>query len=270
MAINQVIAPNSVPTVVGDYVAQNAHLMGFMTQVNMQAFVLTDPTTADKPKIALGSYINHGGSLYKVEGADESITGTPADGKVYVRVTGSATLSASFISDISGYSYNHAYGSMTSGGYTLLPYVVVKAGNNWLKYRYDWIGQGGMVDQDLRTVDTPTFSKINVGRGETEVLKVKFHERVELDTMDPYNLPEMEVGEVGFFEIKCTDCEIDEGPNIKTPLSPDDGLAVYFCSALAGGGLSTKREIVTLIRDSKIIDLNLFYNLCFLLVVRQA
>lgn len=176
MAINKVVAPNSVPTNVSDYVAQNAHMMGFMTQVNMQAFVLTDPTTADKPKIALGSYINHGGSLYKVEGADESITGTPADGKVYVRVTGSATLSASFISDISGYSYNHAYGTMTSGAYTLLPYVVIKVGTSWLKYRYDAVhklqatsldtGQGAnelyAMNQDVRTTDSPTFAKLKL------------------------------------------------------------------------------------------------------------
>jgi hypothetical protein len=176
MAINKVVAPNSVPTNVSDYVAQNAHMMGFMTQVNMQAFVLTDPTTADKPKIALGSYINHGGSLYKVEGADESITGTPADGKVYVRVTGSATLSASFISDISGYSYNHAYGTMTSGAYTLLPYEIRKSGSNWVKYRYDAVqklqaetlntGQGDNLlypmDQGVKTTDNVKFENISL------------------------------------------------------------------------------------------------------------
>jgi DNA-binding beta-propeller fold protein YncE len=176
MAINKVVAPNSVPTNVSDYVAQNAHMMGFMTQVNMQAFVLTDPTTADKPKVALGSYIAHGGSLYKVEGGDETISGSPADGKVYVRVTGNATLSASFISDISGYSYNHAYGTMTSGAYTLLPYVVIKAGNSWLKYRYDAVqklqaetlntGQGDNLlypmNQAVRETDSVKFENISL------------------------------------------------------------------------------------------------------------
>ena len=67
--ISKVSAPNSVPTDISDYVAQNAHMMAFMNQVNMQAFVLTNPTTSDKPKIGLGSYISHGGSLYKVETA---------------------------------------------------------------------------------------------------------------------------------------------------------------------------------------------------------
>ncbi len=210
MAINKVVAPNSVPTNVSDYVAQNAHMMGFMTQVNMQAFVLTDPTTADKPKIALGSYIAHGGSLYKVESGDETISGSPADGKVYVRVTGNATLSASFISDISGYSYNHAYGSMTSGGYTLLPYVIIKSGNSWLKYRFDAVhklqaetintGQGDNLlypmDQAVRTTDAVAFATVNTGFGANEIYRIT--------TSDSYfskTLPPMIIGEIKFYRI---------------------------------------------------------------------
>ena len=208
MAINKVVAPNSVPTNVSDYVAQNAHMMGFMTQVNMQAFVLTDPTTADKPKVALGSYIAHGGSLYKVEGGDETISGSPADGKVYVRVTGSATLSASFVSDISAYTYNHAYGSMTSGGYTLLPYVIIKSGNSWLKYRFDAVhklqaetintGQGDFkVGQNLRPSDAVSFATVNAGRGATIVPKYEhFGQQVAESSI---TLPSMGTGEIRTF-----------------------------------------------------------------------
>ncbi len=165
--ISRVSAPNSVPTDISDYVAQNAHMMAFMNQVNMQAFVLTGPTTTDKPKIGLGSYISHGGSLYKVETADEDIAGSPADGKVYVRVTGDATLSASFVTDISSYNYNHAYGTLTSGSYTLLPYEIRKSGSSWLKYRYD--ASKGTTDQDLRTTDAPTFATINTGQGNFKI-----------------------------------------------------------------------------------------------------
>ncbi len=165
--ISKVSAPNSVPTDISDYVAQNAHMMAFMNQVNMQAFVLTNPTTSDKPKIGLGSYISHGGSLYKVETAAEDIAGSPADGKVYVRVTGDATLSASFVTDISSYNYNHAYGTLTSGSYTLLPYEIRKSGSSWLKYRYD--ASKGTTDQDLRTTDAPTFATINTGQGNFKI-----------------------------------------------------------------------------------------------------
>ena len=178
--ISKVSAPNSVPTDISDYVAQNAHMMAFMNQVNMQAFVLTNPTTSDKPKIGLGSYISHGGSLYKVETADEDIVGSPADGKVYVRVTGDATLSASFVTDISSYNYNHAYGTLTSGSYTLLPYEIRKSGSSWLKYRYDAVqrlqaeslntGQGDFkIGQNLRPTDNVEFATVDTGQGANEL-----------------------------------------------------------------------------------------------------
>jgi hypothetical protein len=164
--IVKVTAPNSVPTDISDYQAQNAHMMAFMNQVNMQAFILTNPTTLSKPKIAQGTYISHGGSLYKVDSTDEDIAGSPSDGKVYIRVTGDATLSASFITDISGYTYNHAYGALTNGNYTLLPYELRKSGSDWLKYRFDILGT---TDQNLRTTDNVNFNTVNTGQGATEV-----------------------------------------------------------------------------------------------------
>lgn len=164
--IVKVTAPNSVPTDISDYQAQNAHMMAFMNQVNMQAFILTNPTTLSKPKIAQGTYISHGGSLYKVDSTDEDISGSPSDGKVYIRVTGDATLTASFITDISGYTYNHAYGALTNGNYTLLPYELRKSGSDWLKYRFDILGT---TDQNLRTTDNVNFNTVNTGQGATEV-----------------------------------------------------------------------------------------------------
>src|SRR5690554_2260802 len=164
--IVKVTAPNSVPTDISDYQAQNAHMMAFMNQVNMQAFILTNPTTLSKPKIAQGTYISHGGSLYKVDSTDEDIAGSPSDGKVYIRVTGDATLTASFITDISGYTYNHAYGALTNGNYTLLPYELRKSGSDWLKYRFDILGT---TDQNLRTTDNVNFNTVNTGQGATEV-----------------------------------------------------------------------------------------------------
>ena len=249
MAINKVVAPNSVPTNVSDYVAQNAHMMGFMTQVNMQAFVLTDPTTADKPKVALGSYIAHGGSLYKVEGGDETISGSPADGNVYVRVTGNAALSASCISDISGYSYNHAYGTMTSGAYTLLPYEIRKSGSNWVKYRYDFLGTTDQdlrttdspkfntintgdgdfkVGQNLRTTDAPTFAAVNTGFGANEVFKISSSWSYLPAGDDTFIIPSMVLGEVKFLGISFG--KVTANRTIKITL-PDDGLFYVIASS---------------------------------------
>jgi hypothetical protein len=167
--IVKVTAPNSVPTDISDYQAQNAHMMAFMNQVNMQAFILTNPTVLSKPKVAQGTYISHGGSLYKVDSTDEDISGSPSDGKVYIRVTGDATLTASFITDISGYTYNHAYGALTNGNYTLLPYELRKSGSDWLKYRFDILGT---TDQNLRTTDNVNFNTVNTGQGDNKLYRM--------------------------------------------------------------------------------------------------
>lgn len=202
--ISKITAPNSVPTNISDYVAQNAHMMAFMNQVNMQAFILTDPIGLSKPKIAQGTYISHGGSLYKVDSNDEDITGAPSDGKVYVRVTGDATLTASFVTDISSYSYNHAYGSLTSGAYTLLPYELRKSGSDWLKYRYDMTK--GTTDQNLRTVDDVEFGKIiantiNTGYGDNKVSKISHQEfdNLVITSRASSTLSSMQLFEIRFF-----------------------------------------------------------------------
>jgi len=158
MAITKVTAPNSVPTAVSDYEAQNNHLIGFINQVNNQSFILTDPTGTDAPNIKQGSYINHGGNLYLVDTEDYTPSGSPADGNVYIRVSGDATLTAEFITDISGYAYNQAYGNMVNSTYTLLPYLLVLASSAWTKYRLDVTTPQYRMNQDLRTTDSPVFA----------------------------------------------------------------------------------------------------------------
>jgi len=158
MAITKVTAPNSVPTSVSDYEAQNNHLIGFINQVNNQSFILTDPTGTDAPDIKQGSYINHGGNLYLVDTEDYTPSGSPADGNVYIRVSGDATLTAEFITDISGYAYNQAYGNLVNSTYTLLPYLLVLASSAWTKYRLDVTTPQYRMNQDLRTTDNVTFA----------------------------------------------------------------------------------------------------------------
>ena len=123
MALIRVAQYNSTPTVVGDYQAQNAHLQAFINQLMTQQFILDSGT--DQPVIKHGCYISHGGSLY-VADADTAITGSPADGSVYIRVSGTTSLTVEFVNDISGYAWNHVYTALTSGSYTLLPYLIVK------------------------------------------------------------------------------------------------------------------------------------------------
>jgi hypothetical protein len=134
MALIRVAQYSSTPTVVGDYQAQNAHLQAFTNQLMTQQFIL-DAGTA-QPIIKQGCYVSHGGSLY-VADADTAITGSPSDGSVYIRVSGTTSLTVEFVNDISGYAWNPVYTALTSGSYTLLPYLIVKAGTFWARYNFN-------------------------------------------------------------------------------------------------------------------------------------
>ena len=103
MALIRVAQYNSTPTVVEDYQAQNAHLQAFTNQLMTQQFILDAGT--DQPVIKQGCYVSHGGSLY-IADADTAITGSPADGSVYIRVSGTTPLTVEFVTDISGYAWN--------------------------------------------------------------------------------------------------------------------------------------------------------------------
>lgn len=193
MALVRVAQYNSTPTVVGDYQAQNAHLQAFTNQLLTQQFILDSGTA--QPVIKQGCYVSHGGSLY-VADADTSITGSPSDGSVYIRVSGSTSLTVEFVNDISGYAWNPVYSALTSGSYTLLPYLIVKASTVWTRYNFNPnnqqfgslaslavignatvggtlgvtgaisgaslnTGSGAMTfNQGVKTTDSPTFSTI--------------------------------------------------------------------------------------------------------------
>lgn len=207
MAITKIIAPSSIPATVADYQAQNSHLMAFINQINSQAFILSDPNGTVEPTIKQGAYISHGGSLYIVDTVDATISGTPSDGTVYIRVSGTDTLTAEYVTDILSYAWNSAYNAMISGSYTLLPYMLIKSGTSWTKYRFeqhkqslgtfkslnvaDNITLGGTVDghdidgeldtlnsdvstlnsrinQDLKTTASPTFVNVHAKVNDAE------------------------------------------------------------------------------------------------------
>jgi hypothetical protein len=161
--ITKVAQFSSTPTAVSDYEAQNAHLMAFINQVNSQAFILTNPTGTTEPTIKQDTYINHGGTLYTVDTADETISGTPADGNVYIRLSVSGdNLVASYVTDISAFTWSQVYGYLSNGTDIILPYMLVKSGTSWTKYRMDIKTPQYVTDQNLRTTDSPTFSDATI------------------------------------------------------------------------------------------------------------
>lgn len=177
MALVRVAQYSSTPTVVGDYQAQNAHLQAFTNQLMTKQFILDSGTA--QPVIKQGCYVSHGGSLY-IADADTAITGSPADGSVYIRVSGTTSLTVEFVTDISGYAWNPVYTALTSGSYTLLPYLIVKASTVWTRYNFNPnnqsfgaikatsidTGYGAMTfDQGVKTTDSPTFAKLTLTTG---------------------------------------------------------------------------------------------------------
>jgi hypothetical protein len=159
--ITQVANPSSVPSAVADYEAQNAHISAFNNIVNNQPFILTNSGGTGLPAIKLGAYIQYGGNLYVVDTEDYAITGTPVDGNNYIRLSGTTTLTAEWIQDISSYVWNEVYGYKESGSYFLLPYLVVKDGTEYAKYT-NFPVYPSFTDQDLKTTDSPTFAKLKL------------------------------------------------------------------------------------------------------------
>jgi len=105
-------------------------------------------------------------------------------------VSGTTSLTVEFVTDISGYAWNPVYSALTSGSYTLLPYLLIKASSVWGRYNFNAnaqafgdtrlnslavtgaisgasvdTGQGAtdvhLMNQNLRTTDNVSFANIN-------------------------------------------------------------------------------------------------------------
>lgn len=168
MALIRVAQYNSTPTLVTDYQAQNAHLQAFTNQLMTQQFILDSGLA--QPIIKQGCYVSHGGSLY-VADADTAITGSPSDGSVYIRVSGTTSLTVEFVNDISGYAWNPVYTALTSGSYTLLPYLIVKASTLWTRYNFNPNNQqfGAVKCESLAVTGAISGASVDTGQGATEV-----------------------------------------------------------------------------------------------------
>ena len=170
MALTRVAQYSSTPTLVTDYQAQNAHLQAFTNQLMTQQFILDSGTA--QPVIKQGGYVSHGGSLY-IADADTAITGSPSDGSVYIRVSGTTSLTVEFVTDISGYAWNPVYTALTSGSYTLLPYLIIKAGSYWSRFNFNNNGQafGGIYAERATITGAISGASVDTGYGANEVYK---------------------------------------------------------------------------------------------------
>ena len=137
MAISKVLQYNSTPTVVADYQAQNAHLQAMINKANGSMGILKQATIATIPSISQGAYISMGGTLYVVDTSDYTILGTAIAGLNYIRLGVSGdNLTATWVQDISSYTWNSVYNYYTNGTNALLPYVV-NFDTNYYVSRFD-------------------------------------------------------------------------------------------------------------------------------------
>lgn len=129
------------PSTTDDYNKQNALIQQLLFQYNLKTLFVTRFNTFLKPKIAQGVSIHHGGAQFVVNTSDYDISGTPSDGRVYIKLTRVGDqLQASFINSASGFSWNYIYcGFYNIGGDQLLPYIIIvtNSGVNWFKYTLD-------------------------------------------------------------------------------------------------------------------------------------
>ncbi len=156
MAIIKVSQFNSTPTVVADYQAQNAHLQAMINKANGSMGVLKQTSLSTIPTIAQGGYISMGGTLYVVDTSDYTILGSLSAGLNYIALAVSGdNLTATWVQDISTYSWNAVYNYYTNGTNALLPYVV-NYDTNYYIGRFDLT-----FNQALKTTDAVKFASVD-------------------------------------------------------------------------------------------------------------
>jgi len=182
MAITKVGAMTDPPGD-GDYAILQAKLDAYAKQIGNQGMILTQWTnTIAVPKIAMGSYITHGGTLFVVDTEDFAVSAPAGDGTYYLKVAASGdTLAVSWVASLSGYTWNAIYnGLYHSDESQILPYQLVKAGATLTKRKItnlmqgagfvtvDWTGATNYVDQGVKTTDSPTFVNVHATVNDAE------------------------------------------------------------------------------------------------------
>lgn len=199
MAITKMNVYRNPPEDITDYEAMVEKLDMYARMVGGAGMILTEWTNASEwPKLAMGSYIFHGGASYLVDTEDYEI-GAPGNGTHYLRIAASGeTLAVSWISSLTGYAWNPIYNGLYHADQSqILPYQLVVAGASREKWKITNLAQGGgfitanwegrvrmesvntgqgdfKIGQNLRPTDNVEFAKglftlIDTGHGENEL-----------------------------------------------------------------------------------------------------
>lgn len=194
MAITLVTTPDpSAPYTAADYGYQNGLIIA--NEVPMLSVLDNWELVASEPVIKSGTYIRHANSTYLTSG-DETISGTPAAGYNYIEITlTGSTLTAAWVTSVSGYTFNQASGGIYNGaGKQLLPdicyldgasyirgrcmgmdynFVYLASGNFLLSSGFNTLGanidtSGGDIDTSNGDIEIGT-GNINIGSGQLTI-----------------------------------------------------------------------------------------------------
>ena len=212
MAITKLLSPNTPNPITagpnGDWDLAMAQLTAVKKLLAGEQMMLTEWTNATtQPKLALGTHLQHKGSIYVVDTEDYALPALGGNGTYYIVLEPSgSSLVGSWVTSLGGYTWDATYNGLYNGDKLVLPYQIVVDGSDIVKRKIlnpwidggfttvDWMGNvrgaslavtgaisGASVNtghganelypmnQGVRTTDAVTFATVNTGQGATEV-----------------------------------------------------------------------------------------------------
>lgn len=159
MAITKLTYPAAgTPLENADYTRQNALTYASIVQ-GLDGWKLSGWNNVDIPSFKQGTYLRHQNCVYVVDTADYTIQGTTPGIRSYVKLSGSGdTITATWIQDISGYSYNPSLCGVynSNGDQILTEYTYKTYAGQYLNCKAEF-----NMHQEIDSLDEQAFSYIS-------------------------------------------------------------------------------------------------------------
>lgn len=151
---------------INDYGVGDVDLTSLMETTDAQrigyhSVTLTNYDNTTKPEIAAGSKIEVNGGLYKFD-SNETITGSPADGTVYIRLVPSGdSITAEFTATAPTWADDKQgwYGTGGASNYRYVNFIMTKSGTSYSDKRY-------YVHDPMKNVEN--FGNVDIGTLEVD------------------------------------------------------------------------------------------------------
>jgi len=150
MAITKLLSPNTPNPITagpnGDWDLAMAQLTAVKKLLAGEQMMLTEWTNATtQPKLALGTHLQHKGSIYVVDTEDYALPALGGNGTYYIVLEPSgSSLVGSWVTSLGGYTWDATYNGLYNGDKLVLPYQIVVDGSDIVKRKIlnPWIDGG--------------------------------------------------------------------------------------------------------------------------------